>query len=267
METQFKNLISPNTQEANNAAYIVKQWSKFMIKTNRRFNISNPSDIKRAYDDLVRWVQYAGNISYINMFEDAQLFLASILNINKPEDLAQVFNRSYWEELHTAGYCIPAIAPSKVTGKLEGVKASTSASIRITQQAAKEQTVSQDADATVPTKIYRKSKRGYTKDTQSWKAYSIPAGIPVDKRRAPRDWFVCYDASNPNTPHRMYPVEPGKEGKACAETGVPYNTAVYHQYSEDTKTEIVNVRMMLLKTYISRDGKPITKKFKKTIII
>lgn len=268
MEPRFKNLIQPNTQEANSAAYIVKQWSKFMLKTNRRFNITNQSDLKRAYDDLVRWTQFAGNISYIRVFEDAQLFLSSNLNITLFTDLADVFTRDNWEELHAAGYWIPAIAPSKTTGKLEAMKSEIHGSIKVTQQAAKNSTTpAEDVDATVPTKVYRKKKRSYTKDTQSWRAYTIPTGIPVDRRKNSRAWFVCYDAANPNTPHRMYPVEPGKEGKAIAETGIPYNTAIHHQYSEDEKVELLNIRMMLLKTYIMRDGKPITKNFKKAIII
>lgn len=279
METIIKNICNPATREINNAVYTLKKWTHFVDRTmDEKFMLYNEDSVWEAYYSFVHWVFLAGEVSTVHNENDAQAYIARVLNIADDMMFGEVFDRDNWFTLKNQGFAIPffvrhdyrttdkpcaTISKAEFSDDMEDENdEDESLETLFTEDELNELNSGLDVSEIIPD-INRKittgvKKSGYTKDMNGWKLHNIGAGkylsniivCPSEKGK----WMVCYSKDKTQVPPLAYPVEPGRErkpGRASRNHGDTYNIAVMNKYAQETKTSRTEVRMMTLERWIS----------------
>lgn len=246
----ISRLLNPETRIMANAAYTLKQWTKFVVATKNKFKLQSEEELQTAYNNLLHFMQYAGEIS--PALNDSQIaeYMEVHLNIKSPESLAELFHKDNWESLMNAGYQIPGIySYNKETG--EPIKITTpvgsNASMHIGNQRSYNNTSGKTTKHNIP------KTRRYTvstpKNHQSKYNHVIPDYQRVDARVDPAMYYIAYDA-NGVAPMMMVKIDAAHMNMSQGEWRKDgYFNALRYKYGQDYDVCNNDVRLVSMKYY------------------
>ena len=246
----ISRLINPETRIMANAAYTFKQWTKFAVATKSKFKLQSNEELQTAYNQLLHFMQYAGEISPALNNDQIAEYMETQLNIKSPESLADIFHKDNWESLMNAGYQIPGIycynketsEPIKITAP-----AVSNTSMHVGNQRSYNNTTRETSKRNIPkTGRYTVSN---PKNHQSKYNHVIPDYQRVDARVDPAMYYIAYDA-NGVAPMMMVKIDVAHVNMSQGEWRKDgYFNALRYKYGTDYDVNNNDVRLISMKYY------------------
>lgn len=247
MNNSIASLINPQTRNANDLAFTVKQWTNYM--NGEPFNLLDEDARKLAHNSLCRWTMITGERVKIGSVEDAAYELIDV-NLNDPDDFLSVFAEENEAALHMHGFAYPVF---RINTEFTGTVSKPDVTSDTPERKKRVKVVKTQKDTEVEDipenlrfvskgknvqKGHKKTNTG-TKDTHTWKTKKVVGPMLVDFTvENYEEYMVCYDKNGQEEP-MMYHVDPAGEFNGmspCAcdsdNPANPYNVACRHNYMD-----------------------------------
>ena len=265
----LNTVLNPSTRLVANAAYTLKQWSRFAFAQKMRFQHHMEADMNAAYNSLLHFTQFAGEIGDVTESHVAE-YLRNTMGISGGISLYTLFAKENWEQLRMIGFGIPVICSSMQGKPFKMVHtASNTASVNTEvapkRRGRKPKTKVDAVYTGDPRKkpegtLTRKCSNG--RDWSKKDAFNVPMCEPINSNVNPREYYVLHDRTGNGEGPMMVRINDEQVKLSRTEhMKNGYINAIRFKYAKQCQVKTDDVNCCRLSAYIRGKYKEVARNY------